>query len=68
MKKDTHPTYHDNVEVTCSCGHKHVVGSTMEELRVEICSNCHPFYTGQEKSLDTAGRVDRFNQRFAKKD
>lgn len=70
MKTDIHPEYFENVEVICSCGEKHVVGSTMKDIEVEICSACHPFYTGQEKSLDTAGRVDRFNKRFsaAKKD
>lgn len=67
MKKDIHPTYEEQVEVTCSCGEKHVLATTNPNIRVEICSKCHPFYTGQEKSLDTAGRVDRFNKRFAKK-
>jgi len=67
MKKETHPTYYDDVIATCSCGATHTIGSTMEEMKVEICSACHPFYTGQEKSLDTAGRVERFNQRFSKK-
>jgi len=64
MKTDTHPTYFPKATVHCSCGEKFHVGSTMEEIEVEICSACHPFYTGQEKSLDTAGRVDRFNKRF----
>ena len=65
MKTETHPTYYPEATVHCSCGEKFTVGSTMEEIEVEICSACHPFYTGQEKSLDTAGRVDRFNKRFA---
>ena len=67
MKTETHPKYYPEATVHCSCGEKFTVGSTMEEIEVEICSACHPFYTGQEKSLDTAGRVDRFNKRFAKK-
>jgi len=67
MKQETHPTYHDEITATCSCGAEFKIGSVMEEMKVEICSNCHPFYTGQEKSLDTAGRVDRFNKRFSKK-
>ena len=67
MKKDIHPTYFEDVVATCSCGETHKVGSTMEEMKVEICSACHPFYTGQEKSLDTAGRVEKFKSRMAKK-
>jgi large subunit ribosomal protein L31 len=65
MKKDTHPTYHDNSKITCVCGASFVVGSTMPSISVEICSQCHPFYTGNEKVLDTAGRVDRFKKRSA---
>ena len=62
MKKDTHPEYHTKAEVTCACGNSFTVGSTMKELKVEICSNCHPFYTGKQKLMDTAGRVDRFKR------
>jgi len=64
MKNDTHPTYHDDVTVTCACGATHKIGSTLEELKVEICSACHPFYTGNEKVMDTAGRVDKFKKRM----
>ncbi len=66
MKKEIHPTYYDNVKATCSCGATFEIGSTMEEMQVEICSACHPFYTGQEKSLDTAGRVEKFKARMQK--
>lgn len=65
MKKNTHPTYSTTSEVTCACGAVFNVGSTMEKITVEICSQCHPFYTGNEKVLDTAGRVDRFKKRAA---
>ena len=64
MKKDIHPKY-NKITVTCACGAKYEIGSTVEEMKVEICSNCHPFFTGNEKTLDTAGRVDKFNKRFA---
>ncbi len=63
MKKDIHPKYNIKSEVTCACGAVFHVGSTMEKIAVEICSQCHPFYTGNEKVLDTAGRVDRFKKR-----
>ncbi|MFA6397354.1 MAG: 50S ribosomal protein L31 [Candidatus Paceibacterota bacterium] len=63
MKKDTHPTYHSKAKAKCSCGKEYEVGSTMPVIEVEICSNCHPFYTGGEKLLDTAGRVERFKKR-----
>ena len=67
MKKDTHPTYFPKAKVTCACGHVFTVGSTVESLSVEICSNCHPFYTGKDKLIDTAGRVDRFKKLVSKK-
>ena len=63
MKKDTHPTYFLNAIATCACGNKISVGSTMEKIDIEICSACHPFYTGNEKVLDTAGRLEKFNAR-----
>jgi len=66
MKKDIHPKYFQEASVECACGHKFTVGSTKEHLKVEICSNCHPLYTGAEKVLDTAGRVERFRTRGAK--
>jgi large subunit ribosomal protein L31 len=65
MKKEIHPKYNNKSKVTCACGSTFPVGSTMEEINVEICSQCHPFYTGNEKVLDTAGRVDRFKKRQA---
>jgi len=65
MKKDIHPKYNNKSEVTCACGATFPVGSTMDKISVEICSQCHPFYTGNEKVLDTAGRVDRFKKRAA---
>jgi len=63
MKKDIHPKYNNKSEVTCACGAKFLVGSTMDKINSEICSQCHPFYTGNDKVLDTAGRVDRFKKR-----
>lgn len=67
MKKDIHPTYTHSAQVICStCGNQFVSGSTIEELRVEVCSNCHPFYTGKQNIVDTAGRVDRFKKRAQK--
>jgi len=67
MKADIHPDYHD-VKVTCSCGNAFSTRSTYEkdELNVEVCSACHPFYTGQQKIMDTAGRVDKFRKRFGR--
>jgi len=65
MKKDTHPEFHTDSKVKCACGASFVVGSVMPEIKVEICGECHPFYTGNEKVLDTAGRVEKFKQRKA---
>lgn len=66
MKKDIHPEYKE-VEVTCSCGNKFKTGSTKcENIQVEICSECHPFYTGKQKLVDTAGRIDKFRNKFRK--
>lgn len=67
MKKDIHPKYNSKAKVTCACGAVFAVGSVMDEINVEICSQCHPFYTGNEKVLDTAGRVDKFKKRAALK-
>lgn len=66
MKASIHPTYTHAAKVTCACGHTFVTGSTIEDIRVEVCSNCHPFYTGKQNLIDTAGRVDRF-QRLVEK-
>lgn len=63
MKTDIHPKYFPKAKVTCACGTVFSVGSTLEDFTVEICSACHPFYTGNEKILDTAGRVDKFKKR-----
>ncbi len=65
MKTETHPTYFPEAKVTCACGRTFVVGSTSEKIEVEICSNCHPFYTGNDKLMDTAGRVEKFKARRA---
>jgi len=66
MKKDIHPKYYPQAKVTCACGNTFTTGSTMPEIHTEICSNCHPFYTGKQHLVDTAGRVERF-QRLVKK-
>lgn len=63
MKPDIHPEYNE-LTVTCSCGNTMTTRSTAKELNIEVCSSCHPFYTGKQKLVDTAGRVDRFNQKF----
>ncbi|MDE2399842.1 MAG: 50S ribosomal protein L31 [Patescibacteria group bacterium] len=65
MKKDIHPKYNLTTKATCACGAVFMVGSTIPEIKVEICSQCHPFYTGNEKIMDTAGRVERFKKRAA---
>ncbi len=65
MKPDTHPAY-EEVEVRCACGNSFMTRSTRKELRVEICSVCHPFYTGKQKLIDTAGMVERFERRYGK--
>lgn len=67
MKTDIHPTYFNDTKVTCACGATFAVGSNVESFAVEICSQCHPFYTGQDKQLDTAGRAEKFKARVAKK-
>ncbi len=63
MKAGIHPEYHD-VDVHCACGETWKTRSTMKELRLEICSKCHPFFTGKQKLVDSAGRVERFNKRY----
>lgn len=68
MKKDIHPQYFDQALVTCACGNTFTVGSTLKDINVEICSACHPFYTGKQKLLDTAHRVDKFKKRLAAKE
>ncbi len=63
MKDGIHPQYNNDVVVSCACGNKFTTGSTVKEINTEICSNCHPFYTGKQKLLDTRGNVDRFKKR-----
>lgn len=65
MKTDIHPTYHAKVQISCACGNTITTGSTEREIQVEVCSNCHPFYTGKQKLVDTTGRVDKFQQRLS---
>jgi len=68
MKKDIHPKYYPNAQVKCACGNTFTVGSTKEFIEVEICSRCHPFYTGRERIIDTMGQVQKFRKRLAKKE
>lgn len=60
MKKDIHPKYYENAVIKCACGNVYKVGSVKEKIDVEICANCHPFFTGKEKLIDIAGRVEKF--------
>jgi len=68
MKKDIHPKYYEKARVICACGNTFTVGSTIEYIEIEICSKCHPFYTGKEKIIDATGRVEKFKKRLAKKE
>jgi large subunit ribosomal protein L31 len=67
MKDNIHPKYNDNVKVSCSCGNTFTTGSTAAEIKTEVCSACHPFYTGKQKIVDTARRVEKFHARVAAK-
>lgn len=67
MKKDIHPKYYPSAKVSCACGNGFTTGSTLPELKVEICSACHPFYTGKQKLLDSARRVEKFQAKVAAK-
>ncbi len=60
MKATIHPAYHAKATVTCACGHVFTVGSTVEDIRIELCSTCHPFYTGKQNFVDTGGRIEKF--------
>jgi len=62
--KNIHPQYYENAEVTCACGRKFYVGSTKPQIKIEICSFCHPFYTGAHKFVDKAGRVEKFQEKM----
>lgn len=65
-KKDIHPKYYPNAKVTCACGNTFTTGSTQPEIRIEICHKCHPFYTGEERLVDTAGQVEKFERKRKK--
>ena len=67
MKKDIHPKYFPKATVKCACGNTFTVGSTKEFIEIEICSRCHPFYTGKEKIIDTLGQIQKFKKRMEKK-
>ncbi|MFH1207151.1 MAG: 50S ribosomal protein L31 [Patescibacteria group bacterium] len=67
MKNDIHPKYYPDAKVICACGNTFTTGSTVQEIRVEICSVCHPFFTGKEKTMDAGGRVERFKRLVGKK-
>jgi len=64
MKDKIHPKYYIDAQVTCACGNTFVTGSTRKVLKVEVCSNCHPFFTGERRMMDTAGQVERFKRRY----
>jgi large subunit ribosomal protein L31 len=68
MKDKIHPKYYSDAKVTCACGNSFVTGATKPIIKVEICSKCHPFYTGEQRIMDTAGRVERFKRRYGIKD
>lgn len=63
MKADTHPAYYANTKIVCACGNTIAVGSTVEDIHIELCSACHPFYTGKQNLVDTSGRVEKFETR-----
>ena len=65
MKPDIHPEYH-KINAVCACGNEVELGSVSEEMKVEICSACHPFFTGKQKLIDTAGRIEKFKKKYAK--
>jgi len=67
MKEGIHPTYYPNARVICSCGATWTTGSTVEEIRTDVCSTCHPFYTGEQRIVDTAGQVERFMKRLERR-
>ncbi len=66
MKEKIHPKYYTDAKVTCACGNTFTTGSTQKVLKVELCSKCHPFFTGKSRMIDTGGRVERFKQRYKK--
>lgn len=68
MKKEIHPKYYPKAKIICACGSVMTIGSTVPEIHVEICSKCHPFYTGKQKLVDTSGRLERYKKLVAKKE
>lgn len=64
MKDKIHPKFFNDAQVVCSCGNTFTIGSTKKQLRVELCAKCHPFFTGERRMVDTAGRVEKFRQRY----
>ena len=64
MKTDIHPKYYHDATVVCSCGNKFALGATKPEIRIEMCSKCHPFFTGEQRIVDTQGRVERLKRRY----
>jgi large subunit ribosomal protein L31 len=67
MKAEIHPTYYTDAQVICSCGATWTTGSTVQEIRTDVCSTCHPFYTGEQRIVDTAGQVERFMKRLERR-
>jgi large subunit ribosomal protein L31 len=67
MKDKIHPKYYEDAKVTCLCGNTFTIGSTKREIRVEVCGKCHPFYTGEQRIVDSMGRVERFKKRYKMK-
>ena len=67
MSQNTHPEYFADAQVTCSCGNRWRTGSTSPEIRTDVCSSCHPFYTGEQRMVDTAGQVERFTKRLERR-
>ncbi|MCL0065477.1 50S ribosomal protein L31 [Dehalococcoidia bacterium] len=68
MREKIHPKYYDEAKVICSCGNTFTVGATQPTLKIELCSRCHPFFTGEQRIIDTAGQIERFKKRFKIKD
>ena len=67
MKTTIHPTYHAKAKILCACGSEFVAGSTLDEIHVELCSKCHPFYTGKQKLIDTSRRIEKFQEKASAK-
>ena len=67
MKEKIHPEYFRDAQVICACGNTFTIGSTRKQVKVELCSRCHPFYTGERRLVDTGGRVERFQRRYSRK-